>query len=94
MYLIISATLANRAKTHGVHLELIEPGRPMQNGFIERFNCSYRQWVLDMYVVKNLQKVKELPELWMLVCNEQCPHESFNGMIPVEYRLFHQPQKL
>lgn len=31
-------------------LEFIEPGWPMQNGFIERFNRSYREVVLDMYI--------------------------------------------
>ena len=33
-------------------LEFIKPVKPMQNGFIERFNRSYRQAVLDMYVFK------------------------------------------
>lgn len=88
----ISAVLADWAQKHAIHLEFIEPGRPMQNGFIERFNRSYRQGVLDMYVFKNLQEVKERTELWMNDYNEQCPHDSLNGMTPVEYRLFHQPQ--
>jgi len=87
----ISATLADWAQKHDVHLEFIEPGRPMKNGFIERFNRSHRQGVLDMYVFKNLQEVKERTELWMNDYNEH-PHNSLNGMTPVEYRLFHQPQ--
>ena len=88
----ISASLADWAQKHGIHLEFIEPGRPMQNGFIERFNRSYRQGVLDMYVFRSLQEVKERTEQWMTDYNEQCPHDSLNGMTPVEYRLFHQPQ--
>jgi hypothetical protein len=31
------------AAQHGVTLEFIKPGKPMQNGFIERFNRSYRE---------------------------------------------------
>lgn len=88
----ISATLADWAQKHDVHLEFIEPGRPIQNGFIERFNRSYRQGVLDMYVFKNLQEVKERTKLWMNDDNEQCLYDSLNGMTPVEYRSFHQPQ--
>jgi putative transposase len=88
----VAAALADWAQKHGVHLEFIEPGKPMQNGFIERFNRSYRQGVLDMYVFKNLNEVKERTESWMNDYNEQCPHDSLDGMTPVEYRLFHQAQ--
>jgi len=36
-------TLVDWAEQHGVMLEFIKPGKPMQNGFIERFNRSYRE---------------------------------------------------
>src|SRR4029078_7641728 len=40
---LISVTLADWAEQHGVTLEFIKPGKPMQNGFLERFNRSYRE---------------------------------------------------
>lgn len=46
--------LAEWAEDHSVTLEFIKPGKPMQNGFIERFNCSYRRAVLEMYVFQTL----------------------------------------
>lgn len=64
----------------------------MQNGFIERFNRSYRQGVLDMYVFNSLNEVREKTEQWMHDYNQQVPHDSLNDMTPTEYRLFHQPQ--
>jgi transposase InsO family protein len=45
-----SLALADWAAQHGVALEFIKPGQPMQNGFMERFNRSYREAVLDMFV--------------------------------------------
>lgn len=48
----------------------------MQNGYIERFNRSYRQGVLDMYVFKNLQEVKEKTEIWMSDYNVEYPHDQ------------------
>lgn len=55
----IATSLADREQQHGVVLDFIEPGRPMQNGFIERFSRSYREAVLDMYVFKTLDEVRE-----------------------------------
>jgi putative transposase len=48
----ISVMLAGWAEEHGVTLEFIKPGKPMQNGFIERFNRTYREAVLDICVSK------------------------------------------
>jgi putative transposase len=54
--------LADWAEQYGVTLEFIKPGKPMQNGFIERFNRSYREAVLDMYVFQTLNEVREQTE--------------------------------
>ena len=51
---MISVTLADWAEQHHVLLEFIKPGRPMQNGFIELFNRSYREAVLDMFCLSKL----------------------------------------
>jgi putative transposase len=50
---LVSIALAEWAEDHGVTLEFIKPGKPMQNGFIERFNRSYRQAV---YVFQNSER--------------------------------------
>lgn len=47
-----SVKLAEWAEANGVHLEFIQPGKPTQNSFVERFNRTYREEVLDMYVLK------------------------------------------
>ena len=84
---LISVTLADWAEDHGVTLEFIKPGRPMQNGFIERFNRSYREAVLDMFVFQTLDEVREQTELWLKEYNEERPHESLGNMTPREYLL-------
>jgi putative transposase len=43
----------------------------MQNGFIERFNRSYREAVLDMFVFQSLSEVREQTALWLKEYNEE-----------------------
>jgi len=79
---LISITLADWAEEHNVLLEFIKPGRPMQNGFIERFNRSYREAVLDMYIFQSLHEVRERTEKWIKEYNEERPHESLGHLTP------------
>ncbi len=84
---LIAIALEDWAESHNVKLEFIEPGKPMQNGFIERFNRSYREAVLDMYVFQTLTEVREQTDRWLIDYNEERPHESLGNMTPREYLL-------
>lgn len=88
----IAVALADWAEEKGVELEFIKPGRPMQNGFIERFNGSFRNGVLDMYVFRTLNEVRERADVWLRSYNEEIPHKSLGMLTPVEYRLKHAPE--
>jgi putative transposase len=88
----ISVALADWAEEHRVTLEFIKPGKPMQNGFIERFNRSYREAVLDMYIFQDLSEVREQTEQWLKEYNEERPHESLGHLTPSEYPLTPRPE--
>ena len=89
---MVSVTLADWAEQHHVILEFIKPGRPMQNGFIERFNRSYREAVLDMFVFQSLSEVREQTALWLKEYNEERPHKSLGHQTPREYLLTKKPE--
>lgn len=55
----------------------------MQNGYIERFNRTFRQDILDAHLFENLWQVDELIEEWTEDYNFHRPHESLGG-IPLE----------
>jgi putative transposase len=81
----ICNTLVDFCKGHGIEFMYIQPGKPMQNGYVERFNRFYREDVLDAYLFNSLQEVRLLSEEWMEFYNEKHPHESLNDMSPREY---------
>jgi len=87
---LTSVKLAAWSEQHGVTLEFIKPGRPMQNGFSERFNRTYRNEVLDMFVFKHLTEVEEITERWVKQYNEERPHESLGNLTPKEYLAINQ----
>jgi len=82
---LTSVRLADWADDNNVELEFTEPGRPMQNGFVERFNRTYRTEVLDLYIFKKLKEVQEITDNWVIEYNEERPHESLGNLTPKEY---------
>ena len=67
-----------------IQIDYIEPGKPNQNAFIERFNKSYRQEVLDVWLFSNLDEVREITWNWLLEYNEERDHDGLDGMTPLE----------
>ena len=86
----ISNTLADRAEEHAIDLEFIQPGKPMQNSYVERFNRTYREEILNRYVFKTLSEVRAITEEWMDEYNEERPHDALEDFTPFEYRMAHQ----
>lgn len=80
----ISKVFKQWAKKHGIVLEYIQPGKPAQNGYIERFNRTYREEVLDMYLFRNLQEVQNITNEWIMDYNNERPHHSLNNLTPHE----------
>lgn len=90
----ISHKLELWAEFHGIKLDFIKPGKPTQNAFIERFNRTYRNEVLDCYLFNSLTEVREITDSWMVEYNYDRPHESLNDLPPKEYERLDQENSI
>ena len=75
------------AKEKEIQIQYIQPGKPVQNSFIERFNRSYRQEILSAFLFERIPQVRELTEEWISIYNRQRPHDSLNGLTPERFLL-------
>ena len=84
---LISHRLEDWAKEHSVTLAHIQPGKPAQNAYIERFNRTFREDVLDAYLFCSLEEVRQIVEPWMEKYNAIRPHEALQGLSPHQFAL-------
>lgn len=73
------------SKEQNIDFQYIQPGKPTQNAYVERFNGSFRRDILDAYSFSNLRQVRLLAEEWMEDYNLRRPHEALGNRPPVEY---------
>lgn len=71
---------------HAIVIKYTQPGRPMQNAYIERLNRSYREDVLDAYLLESLEDARILSDEWQYKYNYLLPHESLNNKPPAMFR--------
>jgi putative transposase len=81
----VSIALAGWAEDHGVHLDFIQPGKPTQNSYVERFNRTYRDEILDLYLFESLSQVRHMTKEWIRKYNRERPHDALGDMSPMEY---------
>jgi len=82
----IAHKLIKWAKDNDVTLAYIQPGKPTQNAFIERFNRTYREEVLNAHLFHSLTDVRKITWWWMMDYNEERPHTATNRIPPTVYR--------
>lgn len=82
----LAECFASWCAEHRIALRYIQPGKPSQNAFVERFNRTFRHEVLDAYVFDSLEQVREISAQWMQAYNEERPHDTLDGITPTMYR--------
>ena len=77
---------------HGVHLHFIQPGKPVQNAFIESLDGKFRNECLNEHWFLTLQEAQLVIEAWRREYNEERPHSSIGDVTPMEFINHHHNQ--
>lgn len=75
------------AYDHRVEHIFTDPGKPMQNGYIESFNGKLRSECLNQHWFRGLSEAKDIIEDWRLEYNRVRPHSSLDNLTPEEFAL-------
>jgi putative transposase len=78
----ISAVLAVWAEKRGIRIEHIQPGKPQQNAYIERYNRTVRYDWLGKYLFDSIEEVQEFATRWLWTYNHERPNMALGGITP------------
>jgi putative transposase len=81
----ISHKLQQWCEENKITLQFIQPGKPMQNAYIERKNGSIRRELLNAYLFYSLNEVRIMCEQWREDYNTERPHKSLGYLSPLRY---------
>lgn len=70
-----------------IDLVFIQKGKPSQNGYIERFNRTFREDILDSYLFDAVEQAQEFANQWIWMYNNERPHESIQNLPPRQFLL-------
>lgn len=78
----ISERLVLWADSQGIRLNYIQPGKPYQNAYIERFNRTVREELLNMHIFDSLEHAELLVTQWQWQYNNARPNMAIGGVPP------------
>lgn len=78
----ISATLQVWAEQLGIRIEYIQPGKPQQNAYVERYNRTVRYDWLGHYLFESIAEIQEFATRWLWSYNHERPNMALGGITP------------
>jgi putative transposase len=78
----ISSNIQRWAQQWGIRFEYIQPGKPQQNAYVERFNRTVRYEWLSQYYWSDLEEVQMHATQWMWKYNHDRPNMALGGITP------------
>lgn len=78
----IAQALIDWSNDQKITLLYIQPGKPTQNAYIERFNRTVRHEWLDLHLFESVEQAQQLATEWLWIYNNERPHTAIGGVPP------------
>ena len=80
----ISQLLTDWAKAQGITLTYIQPGKPQQNAYVERYNRTVRCDWLNQHLFDSIADVQDFATRWLWIYNHERPNMGLGGITPMQ----------
>ena len=80
----VSGKLMEWAENQGIALHYIQPGKPQQNAYVERYNRTVRHEWLDQYIIDTIEEAQEFATQWLWTYNNERPNMAIGGIKPAQ----------
>ena len=80
----VSGALINWAKSQGIRLDYIQPGKPQQNAYVERYNRTVRTDWLNQYLFESIAEAQDAATRWLWSYNHERPNMALGGITPMQ----------
>jgi putative transposase len=80
----VSGKLMAWAQKHDIALNYIQPGKPQQNAYVERYNRTVRHEWLDQYIIETIEEAQEHATKWLWTYNNERPNMGIGGITPAQ----------
>ena len=80
----ISGALLTWAEQHGIRIEHIQPGKPQQNAYVERYNRTVRYAWLARTLFDSINQVQDMATRWLWTYNHERPNMALGGITPMQ----------
>lgn len=79
---LVSTALTDWARQHGIEMLFIQPGKPQQNAYVERYNRTVRYDWLGQYLFESIAEVQAFATQWLWTYNHERPNMALGGITP------------
>ncbi|MBY2967240.1 IS3 family transposase [Rhizobium leguminosarum] len=80
----VSGKLMEWAEKQGIALNHIQPGKPQQNAYVERYNRTVRHEWLDQNIIESIEEAQEFATQWLWTYNNERPNMGIGGITPAQ----------